>query len=356
MKNISMPHRFGAAYLFANRRMYKNNSGNSGERGKNMKKIVAILLTVALLLSFAGCGGKAAPASVRVMVLSGSTGFGMAGLMHAQAAGESAQDYAITLENDASNVTAALISGSVDIAALPTNAASVVFNKTQGAVQALALNTQGVLYLLSGGETVGSFSDLRGRTVYVPAQNPTFIFTCLCEANGLKVGEDVMIDNTYAQPADLRTALASGEVELAVLPEPMVTVALAANEALSVQLDLTEEWDKVEPEGTLVQGCVVVRKEFAEAYPDQVKTFLEEYGASIALCAEDPDTSASYIVEAGIVPKEGVAKAALSRCNLCFFTGEEMKTRLSDYLACMAQVDAAGIGGAVPTDDFYYIP
>ena len=321
-----------------------------------MKKILSILLALAMLLSFVGCGQKAAPEAVNVMVLSGSTGFGMAGLMHDAGAGEAKQSYAITLENDASNVTAALVSGSVDIAALPTNAASVVFNKTQGAVQALALNTQGVLYLLSGGEQIGSFSDLAGKTVYVPAQNPTFIFSYLCEANGLKVGQDVIIDNTYAQPADLRTALAAGEVELAVLPEPMVTVAMGSNDALSVQLDLTAEWDKVAPAGSLVQGCVVVRKEFAEQYPEAVKTFLEEYEASIALCADDPDTAAAYVVEAGIVPKEGVAKAAMSRCNLCFFTGKEMKTRLSGYLELMAQVDASSIGGAVPADEFYYIP
>ena len=319
---------------------------------QHWKKTVSILMALALLVALSACGKKENEA-VRLMVLSGTTGFGMAGLMHAQSEGTAQQPYDIALETDASNVTAALINGSVDIAALPTNAASVVYNKTQGAVEALALNTQGVLYLLADGEAeISALSDLAGKTVYVPAQNPTFIFSYLCQAAGVAL----TIDNTYAQPAELRTALAAGQVDLAVLPEPMVTVALAENDALAVKLDLTAAWDAVAPVGSLVQGCVVVRREFAKAHPEQVKTFLEEYEASISLCADDPDTAATYIAEAGIVPKAGVAKQALSRCNLCFFTGEEMQTRLSQYLALMAQVDAQSIGGAVPAEDFYYMP
>ena len=72
-----------------------------------------------------------------------------------------------------------------------------------------------------------------------PVQNPTFIFQYLCEKNGLTAGTDITIDNTYAQPAELNTALASGEVHIAVLPEPMVTIARAANPELTAALDLT---------------------------------------------------------------------------------------------------------------------
>lgn len=193
-------------------------------------------------------------------------------------AGTTALSYNFTVETDPSNATAALVNGTADIAALPTNAAAALYNKTDGAVQVLALNTRGVLYVVTDGtESITSFADLRGKNVYVPVQNPTFIFQYLCEKNGLTVGTDITIDNTYAQPAELNTALASGEVHIAVLPEPMVTIARAANPDLTVALDLTAEWDKVAPAGSLVQGCVVVRKAFADAHPNEVKAFLTEY-------------------------------------------------------------------------------
>ncbi len=100
---------------------------------------------------------------VNVMTLNGTTGFGMANLMYAAQNGGAALNYSFTVETDASNITAALINGSADIAALPTNAATALYSKTGGAVQVLALNTLGVLYLVSDGTcAAASFDDLKG--------------------------------------------------------------------------------------------------------------------------------------------------------------------------------------------------
>jgi len=184
---------------------------------------------------------------VNVTVLSGTTGFSMAPLMQSHADGKAKLNYNFKVEADASNVNAALINGSVDIAALPTNAASAVYNKTGGAVQILTINTLGVLYLLDNGNNITSFEDLRGKTVAAPAQNPTFIFKYLCEKNGLTVGSvgdtgvDVIIDNGYTTPAELQANVAAGNVTLAVLPEPLVTIVKSANADVAVALDLTEE-------------------------------------------------------------------------------------------------------------------
>ena len=347
---------------------------------KNMKKIFAIVLTLAMLLSLAACGQQeaqptaaateaateavpettaapetAAPAvPVNVMVLNGTTGFGMANLMDAAANGAASQEYNFSVETDASNIVAALANGSVDIAALPTNAAAAVYNKTQGGVQVLALNTLGVLYLVGHGDAaaIESIEDLAGWNVWAPAQNPSFIFQHIVEANGLT---DVTIDNTYAQPADLNTAVASGEVSIAVLPEPMVTVAKSKNPELQVLLDLTEEWDKIAPAGSLVQGCVVVRKAFAEENPDAVKAFLAEYGASIEALTTDIEGTAAKIESTGIFTKAAVAAKAIPNCNVCFITGEEMKAALSEFLTIMHGVAPASVGGAIPGDDFYCI-
>lgn len=316
-----------------------------------MKKIALLLLALLLLVSLAACK-KAEPKltePIRIMTLNGTTGFGMAGLI-AENAGSEKPKYSVSVETDAANVTAALVSGSVDIAALPTNAASVLYGKTQGGVRCLALNTRGVLYLLADGDgDFASLSDLEGQTVYVPAQNPSFIFAALCE----KAGVNVTVDNTYAQPADLRTALAAGEISLAVLPEPMVTAACAARSSLRVLLDLTAEWDKVFPAGSLVQGCVVVRAAFADEHPDAVRQFLADYEASVALLTADPDKAAQSIEEAGIFPTAAVAKKALPRCNVCFLTGEEMKAAMSGYLEIMLGAAPASVGGSLPGDDFY---
>lgn len=352
-----------------------------------IKKLTAIILCLVMALSFAACGstksedGGASPSpslevtpdlqedsvsadpqldtetTVNIMVLNGTTGFGIAKMISDVSSGTAALNYNISVETDASNVTAALINGSVDIAALPTNAAAVVYNKTQGEVQALALNTRGVLYVVTDSEnSVSSFEDLRGKTVYCPAQNPTFIFSYLCESNGLTVGEDIFIDNTYAQPADLRTAMAAGEVSIGVLAQPLITAAIAANDSLTVDLDLTEEWDKVAPEGSLVQGCVVVRKAFAQENPELVAQFLKEYEASIAFLDTNTEEAAQMIVDADIFTSAPVAMKAIPECNQCFIIGTEMQEALGEFLAIMLEVAPDSIGGQLPGQDFYYMP
>ena len=343
-----------------------------------MKKLLSLVLTLAMLSSLAACAQpqvnepevpaeteapvqatEEVPAldtqlPIRAMVLNGTTGFGMANLMHAAQNGEAKLNYSFTVETDASNVTAALVNGTADLAALPTNAAAAVYNKTGGAVQVLALNTLGVLYLVSDGSvSVESFEDLRGMTVYAPAQNPSFVFQHLCEANGLKPGEDIIIDNSYAQPANLNAAVSAGEVSLAVLPEPMVTVARSTNDKLQVAMDLTAEWDKVSPAGSLVQGCVVVRTEFAQAHPEELRCFLTEYEASMDALTADVQASAEKIEATGVFAKAAVAAKAIPNCNLCFITGADMQEALGEFLRIMHAVAPASVGGAVPGDDFY---
>ena len=344
-----------------------------------MKKTIAFVLALVMALSMAACAKEevqpttvateapteavvettaapeteAAAAPINVMVLNGTTGFGMANLMDAAAKGEALQEYNFTVETDASNIVAALANGSVDIAALPTNAAAAVYNKTQGKVQVLALNTLGVLYLVTDGSVqVESVADLAGQTVYAPAQNPSFIFQHIVDANGV---ENVTIDNTYAQPADLNTAVASGEVAIAVLPEPMVTVAKSKNPDLQVALDLTAEWDKVSQPGSLVQGCVVVRKDFAAENATAVNTFLDEYCVSIEALTKDVEGTAAKIEATGIFAKAAVAAKAIPNCNVCFIAGDEMQEAMSQFLTIMHGVAPASVGGSIPGEDFYCV-
>lgn len=294
---------------------------------------------------------------VKVTVLNGTTGFGMAKLMKDKADGNAALNYTFDVQADAANVTAALINGTTDIAALPTNAAATVYNRSGGKVQVLALNTLGVLYVVSNSEsvTVTDFESLRGKTVYCPANNPAIIFSALCEKNGLTVGTDITVDTTYAEPAAVRDALVTGQIDLAVLPEPMVTIAKNKNEKLTVSLNLTEEWDKQFTPGSLVQGCVVVRTEFAAAHPAEIAKFLEEYASSIAYMQENVSDAANVIVEQGVFAgAAGVVAAAIPNCNVTFVKGNEMKAALKVFLETLYAAAPNSIGGGLPAGDFYY--
>ncbi len=318
-------------------------------------RIFSLLLAILMLSTLLVSCKEEAPETINIYTLNGTTGFGIAKLMN-----DNDGKYTITVKTDAAEVTAALINGDVDIAALPTNAAANVYNKTQGGVKILAVNTLGCLYLLTkDGTTVTSFADLKGKTVYVPAQNPTFIFTDLCKKNGLVPGTDITIDSTsYAQPANLRDAVAAGKVDIAVLPEPMVTIAINSgkqnNVTIKNAMDLTVEWDKVNAPGSLAQGCVVVRTEFLEKYPEAVKEFLAAYRASVEFVNTNTAEAAQMIEAKGIFQKAAIAEKAIPKCNIKYLDGADMKAAMSTYLTVLHGINPQAVGGALPGDDFYY--
>ena len=293
------------------------------------------------------------PVDINVYTMNGTTGFGMAKLMEDAANGAfKTEKYTFEVKTDfAKEVLPALINGDADIAAIPTNGASIAYNKTQGKVKVLAVNTLGCLYVI-GKTEVTSLADLDGKTVYAPAQNPTFIFKYLCEQNNV----NVTIDNQYSAPADLVAAVAAGKVDYAVLPEPMITVAKAKNADLKVSLDLTAEWNKLDgKQDTLVQGCVVVRTEFLEAHPEAVANFLSAYEASVNYVNTNTEEAADLIVKHGIFAQAPVAKKAIPKCNIHFVAGDDMKTAMNTYLTILSGIKTSAIGGKVPDDAFYYL-
>ena len=322
---------------------------------KTFTKILTLTLAFIFVLGLTSCGTVKLDEEleINVSVLNGTTGFGMAKLMKETAYGNALLNYQFKVETDASVITAGLINGDIDIAALPTNAASVVYNKTEGGVKVLALNTLGVLYVVENGISITSIADLEGKTVYCPAQNPAFVMEYVAKLAGV----NVTIDTTYAQPAALmQFVAASPEGTVAVLPEPVLSVAKSKNANLNTALDLTAEWSANTTDSSLVQGCIVVRTEFLEAHAKEVAEFLTEYEASVNYVNSNPTNTANLVVELEIYTGAvAVAEKAIPKCNIKFIDGEEMKTALSGFLAAMETVNPASIGGKLPADDFYYI-
>lgn len=316
------------------------------------KKIRIITLVLAVLIAaasmtLAACR-KEDTTELRVAVLNGTTGWGAAPLISQVKSGESKLNAKIETYTDASLVSPLIINGDADIAAVPTNLAAVLYNKTGGGVRVLAVNTLGVLYLIEDGSTVSSLSDLAGKTVYLPGQgsNPEFILRALVDGAGV---ENVTFDYTYSSPDELATALATGKAALGVLPEPKVTAVTSKKETLRVALDFTEEWKK-QTSAPLVQGCIIVREEFLKEHTALVEKFLEEYKNSVEYVNSNPDEAAALIAEAGLAGNAAAAKAALPRCNITYLDGDRMRTALNGFWEALFRINPKSIGGKLPDD------
>lgn len=294
---------------------------------------------------------------VKVAALKGPTGMGLAKLIDENEAGESVNQYEFTLASSADEILANIIQGEFDIAAVPTNVASILYNKTEGKIQMAAINTLGVLYVLSTDDSIQSVADLAGKTVYSTGQGavPEIAFHYILEQNGLTPGEDVTIEYR-SEHSELAALMASGEAEIAVLPQPFVTSVLNQNENVHVVLDLTEEWNQVtNGESDLTMGCIVVQKSFAEEHPEEMAAFMEEYQASVEyVTAEANLEDAAALIEKADIIQAAVAQKALPECNIVFITGEEMENISNGFLQVIFDSEPTLVGGALPDGDFYY--
>lgn len=328
-----------------------------------MKKIISLLLALAMVLVFAGCGAKEPTKTpdtdktvkANVFMISGPTGIGAVNLMSADEAGTAKGDYEFTVVTAPTEIVAKISNKEADIAAVATNMASTIYNKTNGGVTVLAVNTLGVLNVLTNGTEINTLADLKGKKVYTTGQgaNPEYVIDYLLEKNGVNPDTDVDLQ-FKAEGTELVSVWATDPTAVIIAPQPVASSVLAKYKGSKLAIDLTDEWDKVGENSALMMGCVIVRNEFLNANKATVDLFLEEYEASIKKATEDLDGTAALCEKYGIVAKAAVAKKAIPASNICFVTGNEMKTKLSGYLAVLFAADKKAVGGKLPADDFYY--
>lgn len=321
-----------------------------------MKKIIAILLSVVLCLGFTACSAdnSADGVQTRIVTLKGPTGIGMAKMME-----DNTQDkYTFTVAAQPTEAVAAISGGNADIAAVPTNLAATLYKKTEKGVKMIAINTLGSLYVLEQGNTINSVEDLKGKTIYATGQgaNPEYVLNYILEKNGLTVGEDVKVV-FKAEHAELAALMASGQCLIGMLPEPNVSSAMAQNKELRIALNLNDEWSKVsDKESKLTMGCVIVRKEFLEQYPQKVTEFLRELEGSIDYAVQNAADAGTLCEKYGIVPKAPLAAKAIPNCNLTLIKGKDMKSAIEGYYEVLFNADKTSVGGAIPDEEFYYVP
>jgi NitT/TauT family transport system substrate-binding protein len=334
-----------------------------------MKKLLSLLLVAVLSITmFVACGkeevdpndngntgnvGEAyTPVDIKVGALMGPTGMGMSKLMSDSDAKTAANNYTFELFSAPTDITGPIINGELQIAAVPTNLAATLYNKTKGKVQLLALNTLGVLYILEKGNTVNSIKDLEGKKIYSSGQaaTPQYALDHVLKVNNINC--EVEYVSTHAE---LATKALDGSADIILIPEPQVSTILSKDPEFRIAVDFNAAWDEAtENKAIFSMGCLVVNKEFAQKNPAAVKKFLEEYTASVKYVNENTEEASKLIADYKIVANQAIAKKAIPNCKMVTISGEEMKTKTVPYLQILFDSDAKSVGGALPGEDFYY--
>ncbi len=320
-----------------------------------MKKGIYILIFLMILSSMVGCSTKEnVQTTIRVASLKGPTSIGLVKLMEDNKNGESKNKYDFFMTATADEIVAKLGKGELDVAAIPANLASVLYNKMDGKISVAAINTLSVLYIVENGGNLNSLEDLKGKTIYSTGKGttPEHVLNYVLEANGIDPEKDVNIEYK-SEAAEVATLLASEEDVIALLPQPFITASQMKNDNIKIAFSMEEEWQKLNPNESQVTGVVVVTDEFLEKNQEAVSTFLEEYKKSVEFVNSNVDEAAKMVGDLDIIP-EPVAVKAIPLCNVVFITGDEMEEKLGGYLAVLHGSDPKSVGGNLPDEEFYF--
>lgn len=304
-------------------------------------------------------GGESSPtnAVIRVAGMTGPTGIGLVSLMEKNEKGEIAQKYDFSLYASAQEIVPLLVKGELDIAAIPANLAAIQFNKNDGLVQVIAINNLGVLSILEKGNSITSVADLKGKVIYAPASGkgavPEYALNYILTQNGLDPSKDVTVE-WKTEVTEIIATLKKSDNGIALLPQPAATTALSNVEGLREAINVNDAWDALGLDSKLVTGVIVVRTAFAEANPEAVTKFLEEYEQSAKFVNENIEEAAKLVSKYKIA-SEDIAINSIPKCNITFIKGDSMKNILGTYLKTLFDENPASIGGALPSDSFYYV-
>lgn len=317
-------------------------------------RILTLMAVIAMMmLLVGGCGSSASVEQdntvVRMASMKGPTSMGLVKMYE-----DGGYDYSVV--GTADEITPLLLKGELDVAAVPANLASVLYNKSEGEIQALAINALGVLYIVEkNGNTVTDIASLKGKTILATGKGttPEQVMNYLLTQAGLNPEEDVSFV-WKSEASEVVASMLEMDSAIALLPQPYVTVVSAQMENMRIAVSLTESWNALNNGSTLVTGVIVGRKQFITEHPGTIEKLLMDMADSADYVNANPDEASELIEKYGIVAKAPIAKKALPYCNICCITGKEMKDALGGYLKVLFEEKAESVGGALPNDEFYY--
>lgn len=337
-----------------------------------MKKISLLLTMILIVVLSAGCSkyiAKQEPVennppqevqeepkeklNVTIAGLKGPTSIGMIKMIDEKSLNSNEYNVEYVAESTPDSLTAKIINGDIQISSVPVNLASVLYNKTEGKIQLMAVNTIGNLYIV-GTDDIKSVLDLEGKTIGMSAKGstPDYAMNYILKQNNL----DGKVELDYAADhATLAQSVIAGDSKVALLPQPFVTQTIMKNSNVKMLIDLNEAWKTASADASqLYTGCIVVNKEFAENNKEFVAEFLKEYEASVNWVNENPKDASLLVEKNEIMPSAALVEKAIPYSGITFSDAMTEKDGLHSFYKVLFDSNPASIGGKLPDDAFYF--
>ncbi len=317
-----------------------------------MKKILALFLGFVLTITvFSGCKAKE---PINIIIMDDLNSATFVNLIDKTKNGSAENEYKFTTVYSASAVAAKITKGEVDIAVVPSFVAATLYDKTDGAMTLLALTASGSMNLVTKGENITKYEDLKGKEIFVSGRgtDTEYMLKYILLKNG--VTPDTVKVTSVADDNKLIEKFNDGAAKIAVVGEPAKTLLINKVPDTRTVMGITADWNSMTNSSGIIQGSIVVREEFLKKNKGKVKKFLKEAETSVYMASADTATTAKLCVTEGIFETEEIAKSVLKNSEIGFVTGSDMKTRFRKSIKALHTVGMKVMGTKAPGDKFYY--
>lgn len=345
-----------------------------------MKKFLALILTAIMVFAITACGaGESVPnessgvsgsnqtvekteKTFRMGVVNGAPALAVANIAGGFDYSDEANEVktGVEVQKEAQAVIAGLTNGTYDMAILPLNVASKLYNAGKLGVKLVSVNIFSVLYVITKGE-YNSLDDLKGKVVYSVGigGTPEVVFKNILTANGIKYESDETVadkdrkgDTVYFNAVSdaklVMAALKNDEAHFALLGEPVVSQAMA-NTGAHIAFGLEDEWKKVHPEVGFVQAGLIVKSTVLEGFGGYVDALLAEMGKNAEYLKANAEKAVADLNEIGAT-LPALGEETLKRCLIGADKASERKADVEAFLSALSPAD---YGGKLPGSDFY---
>ena len=298
------------------------------------------------------------PATLKVAAIVGSSGIGMAYLFANHPAVGAGTVVSFESVGSADVLLPKLLSGEVDICALPPNVAAKLYNVGKKPIIAGAVVGNGMLSIVTRDPSIKSLKDLAGKTVSVAGQGatPEYVFRALLAKEGLSENS-VTLDFSIPNP-EIAAALVSDRISCALVPEPFATVAVmngaSGTQPVRRAILIKDEWNAAGFGTDFPMTICVIRKEYADKYPATVRKFLEAYKAAIAWTTANPAEAGKLVELAGLGLKAPIASKSIPTGNFTFVPAADARDSIEKLLSVFLSYAPEAVGGKLPDSGFYF--
>ena len=318
-----------------------------------MKKILTLILTIILGVSAVGCNLT----SKEVKIISGNSldGISISKLIKEENEIKKGYNTTYNIENNKEKLEKSLDNEKYDIAIVPTDMATKVYNKNSN-YQICASIGEGSYYLVTSDPTITGFnSTLINKEVAIIEENSMIDIISKSILNKNNV-DDSKVNFKYVSSApEIVTTLALGNIRTGIVPETSLTTLLYKHSGLKILTSTNEAYEKAFniKEG-YSQFSIIVKKDFAKDNKEYVNEFLSKVKSSIDFVNKNPLQAGAYGEELSIPIKPQVLSKAIKRCNLKFIIVDEFKNNYKELFNILYNYNKEVVGGTVIDESIYY--